>query len=154
MTRVNQWSKLIQSGDRYTTTAKGSCFCFPLQVKDRLKRMGILQPLNIFLRQEIDRMQKVISVVRMDLTDLKLAIEGTIIMNEVSINSLGAKFCRGNINTYLHFMSLLHIDMTQVLKILPQVRAVSTYFTLSISRLLMSWRREEPGHQQPWYWPS
>ena len=47
--------------------------------------MGILQPLNIFLRQEIDRMQRVIGVVRMTLTDLKLAIEGTIIMSEVII---------------------------------------------------------------------
>lgn len=39
-------------------------------------------PMNIFLRQEIDRMQKVITVVRTTLTDLKLAIEGTIIMSE------------------------------------------------------------------------
>ena len=54
----------------------------PHDVKDRLKKMGILQPLNIFLRQEIDRMQKVITAVRNTLTDLKLAIEGTIIMNE------------------------------------------------------------------------
>ena len=30
---------------------------------------------------------------------------------------------------YLHFMSLLHIDMTQVLKILPQVRPGPTYST-------------------------
>ena len=44
--------------------------------------MGILQPLNIFLRQEIDRMQKVITVVRGTLKDLKLAIDGTIIMSE------------------------------------------------------------------------
>ena len=29
-----------------------------------------------------------------------------------------------------------------------------TYFTQSISWLLMSWRVKEPGHQQPWYWPS
>ena len=35
------------------------------------------------------------------------------------LNPLRAKFFRGNINIYLHFMSLLHIDMTQVLKILP-----------------------------------
>ena len=41
------------------------------------------------------------------------------------INSLCAKFFRGNINIRLHFMSLLHIDMTQVLKILP--RKTSTY---------------------------
>lgn len=46
--------------------------------------MGVLNSLNIFLRQEIDRMQKVISLVRTTLTDLKLAIEGTIIMSEVS----------------------------------------------------------------------
>ncbi|XP_025115333.1 dynein heavy chain 5, axonemal-like isoform X4 [Pomacea canaliculata] len=47
-----------------------------------LKRMGILQPMNIFLRQEIDRMNKVIKTVSATLKDLKLAIDGTIIMSE------------------------------------------------------------------------
>ena len=69
-------------------------------------------------------------------------------------NPLRAKFFWGNINIYLHFMSVLHIDSTQVLKILPQVRPGPIYSTQSISWLLMSWRRKEPGHQQPWYWPS
>ena len=45
--------------------------------------MGGLTPMNIFLRQEIDRMQKVLKIVRQTLSDLKLAIDGTIIMNEV-----------------------------------------------------------------------
>ena len=44
-------------------------------------------------------------------------------------NSLRAKFCRWSINIYLHFMSLLHIDMTHVLIILPQLRPGPTYST-------------------------
>lgn len=47
--------------------------------------MGHLNSMNIFLRQEIDRMQKVITILRNSLSDLKLAIEGTIIMSEASI---------------------------------------------------------------------
>ena len=70
------------------------------------------------------------------------------------INSWRAKFFREKINIYLHFMLLLHIDMAQVLKILPEVRPIPIYSSQSILLLLMSWRRKEPGHQQPWYWPS
>lgn len=53
-----------------------------LQVRARLQKMGAIQPMNIFLRQELDRMQRVITVVRTTLVDLKLAIDGTIIMSE------------------------------------------------------------------------
>ena len=46
-----------------------------------------------------------------------------------SLNPLRAKFFREIINIYLHFMSSLHIDMTQVLKMLPHVRPGPTYTT-------------------------
>ena len=58
---------------------------FRVQVRARLQKMGALASMNIFLRQEIDRMQRVITLVRQTLTDLKLAIEGTIIMSEVRL---------------------------------------------------------------------
>ena len=70
------------------------------------------------------------------------------------LNPLRAKFFRGNINIYLHLMSFLHTNKTQVVEIPPRVRQWPAYSTQSISWLLMSWRRKEPGHQLPWYWPS
>ena len=63
-------------------------------------------------------------------------------------------FFRENINIYLHFMSFLHTNKTQAVEIPPRVRHGPAYSTWSISWLPMSWRRKEPGHQQPWYWPS
>ena len=45
------------------------------------------------------------------------------------LNPLRAKFFRGNINIYLHFISLLHIDMKQAVEILHHVRQGPTYST-------------------------
>ena len=45
------------------------------------------------------------------------------------LNPLRAKFFGGNINIYLRFVSFLHIDATQVVEILPQMRQEPTYST-------------------------
>ena len=45
------------------------------------------------------------------------------------INPLRAKFFRGNINIYLHFVLFLHIDTTQVVGMLQQIRQEPTYYT-------------------------
>ena len=54
----------------------------PDDVKTGIKSLGGMgKPLNICLKQEIDRLQKVISTVRFMLAQLKLAIAGTIVMS-------------------------------------------------------------------------
>ena len=53
--------------------------------------MGHTTPMNIFLKQEIDRLQVVIIIVRDTLKNLLLAIEGVIIMNEVYLTKYQLK---------------------------------------------------------------
>ena len=48
-------------------------------------------------------------------------------IHDMVINPLHAKFFRGNKKIYSYFVSFLHIDMTQVLIFLPQVREGPTY---------------------------
>ena len=54
----------------------------PHEVKARLAKMGAYTSLNIFLRQEVELMQKIMSEVRESLGQLLLAIDGTIIMSD------------------------------------------------------------------------
>ncbi|KAJ3249557.1 Dynein heavy chain 5, axonemal [Chytriomyces hyalinus] len=60
--------------------------------KAAISKQGGLKPLNIFLSQEIDRMQVVIAVVRSTLNDLKLAIDGTIICSSQLQEALDALY--------------------------------------------------------------
>lgn len=73
--------------------------------------MGILSSMNIFLRQEIDRMQKVIAIVRRTLKDLLLAIEGTIIMNDVSGNFTANKL-KYRVSTVLYGVCIMYSFVT------------------------------------------
>ncbi|XP_063992717.1 dynein axonemal heavy chain 8 [Diachasmimorpha longicaudata] len=54
----------------------------PFYIKARLQAMGITESMTIFLKQEVDRMQILLKIVRLTLQNLLLAIEGVIIMNE------------------------------------------------------------------------
>nr|XP_022920640.1 dynein heavy chain 5, axonemal [Onthophagus taurus] len=62
------------------------------EVREALQRMGPLLPMNIFLRQEIDRIQRVIMEVKSTLCDLKLAIDGTIVMSQGLRTSLDSMY--------------------------------------------------------------
>ena len=62
------------------------------KVKQSIEKQGALKPLSIFLTQEIDRMQAVVAAVRITLLDLKLAIDGTIIMSSKLQQTLDAMY--------------------------------------------------------------
>ena len=49
--------------------------------------------------------------------------------NYAHVNPLCTKFFRGNMNTYLHFVSFLHIDTAKVVEILSHIRQEPTYST-------------------------
>jgi hypothetical protein len=53
---------------------------------------GMGKPLNICLKQEIDRLQKVLRAVRTTLANLKLAIAGTVVMSPELAEALDALF--------------------------------------------------------------
>ncbi|KAJ3166591.1 Dynein heavy chain 5, axonemal [Geranomyces variabilis] len=57
-----------------------------------IQKQGGPKPLNIFLGQEVDRMQNVIAAVRSTLSDLKLAIDGTIIVSAQLQEALDALY--------------------------------------------------------------
>ena len=54
----------------------------------------------------------------------------------MEVNPLRAKFFRGNINIYLHFVSFLHFGTTQVVEILPQIRQEPTYSSFYIVNIM------------------
>ena len=82
----------------------------PHEVKEALVRLGGMLPMNIFLRQEIDRMQKILTLVRRTLSDLKMALEGTIIMSddlkEVLDNMYDARY--GGTGVFFKLKGLSH----------------------------------------------
>ena len=91
----------------------------------------LILPCCFLIFQVIGSNLKVIQLIQLCAFQANLLIENIIKKDSCAhwFDPLHAKFFRGNINIYLHFMALLNIDMTQVLKILPQVRPGPTYST-------------------------
>ena len=52
------------------------------EVKEAIVKLGGMQPMNIFLRQEIDRIQAILTLVRTTMKDLRMALEGSIVMSD------------------------------------------------------------------------
>ena len=61
-----------------------------------------------------------------------------------NINSLLTEFFWGNIKIYVQFVSFHHCKMEDRYPCILHGQ---------ISWLLMTWRHQGQGHQQPWYWP-
>ena len=53
----------------------------------------------------------------------------SVVIGTCVFNPLRAKFFRENINKYLHFVSFLNIDTTQIDEILTQIRQEPAYST-------------------------
>merc|ERR1719207_306880 len=53
---------------------------------------GFLAPLNIFLFQELQRLQRIIGIVRTNLKNLSMAIDGTVVMTVQLLEDLNAIF--------------------------------------------------------------
>ncbi|XP_059616596.1 dynein axonemal heavy chain 8-like [Phlebotomus argentipes] len=62
------------------------------EVEERLAEMGILDPMAIFLRQEINSMQLLLSVIGKSLRDLQLAIDGMIVMSATLQDTMDALY--------------------------------------------------------------
>ncbi|VEL37412.1 unnamed protein product [Protopolystoma xenopodis] len=60
----------------------------PFRTAEQLEALGNLKPMTIFLRQEVERINKVLQMVLETVTDLRLAIDGTVVMNEMLRDAL------------------------------------------------------------------
>ena len=72
-------------------------------------------------------------------------------LNMFDTNPLRAKFIKGNINMYLHFILFLHINMTQAAEIPPCVKQGSTLSSWSTLWVPMTWRRKEHLMTSSWW---
>lgn len=88
--------------------------------------MGALLPMNIFLRQEIDRIKKVIGIVQKTLCDLKLAIDGTIVMSQGLRESLDAMYD-----------ARIPQKWQKVIKIIKIIIIVIIYYITSLSKIII-----------------
>ena len=79
------------------------------------------------LRRKLERAKKIEMASSADEVLMEEIREYKVGVN--TINPLHAKFFRGNINIYLHLMSFLHTNKTQVVEIPPRVRHGPAYST-------------------------
>ena len=57
-------------------------------------------------------------------------------------------------NNFIYFQFHSNTKMARIVEILLRGKQPSVYPAWPITWLLMTWRRKEPGHHQPCYWPT
>ncbi|KAF7234357.1 hypothetical protein EG68_12134 [Paragonimus skrjabini miyazakii] len=111
----------------------------PYRLRERLETIGLLQPMTIFLRQEMERMNKLLRLVWSTVNDLLLAIEGVIVMSqplheamdaifEAKIPSVWLKFSWESNKLGFWFTELLE-RCTQLFAWLLETRPISFWMT-------------------------
>ncbi|ESN99019.1 hypothetical protein HELRODRAFT_162497 [Helobdella robusta] len=61
-------------------------------LSEQLQKLGVIQPMTIFLKQEVMRMKKLLSSIHVTLNNLQLAIEGSICMSDELQNILDSLY--------------------------------------------------------------
>lgn len=109
---------------------------------------GFQAPLNIFLFQELERLQRVISIVRSNLTNLVMAIDGTVVMTPELVEDLNMIYDARIPRSWTHDASGSEISWLQP--------SLGSWFTGLLDRVqqLTTWLENGRGAMKAFWFPG
>jgi dynein heavy chain len=109
---------------------------------------GFQAPLNIFLFQELERLQRVISIVRSNLTNLVMAIDGTVVMTPELVEDLNMIYDARIPRSWTHDASGAEISWLQP--------SLGSWFTGLLDRVqqLTTWLENGRGAMKAFWFPG